>query len=384
VNSPKGFKYNGLNSGIKKKDKDLGIIISDCNAVAAGLFTKNEYKSESVLVCKEHIKSGWIKAIVVNSGCANCGLGKKGQESALSICNAAAKILGCKKSEVLIASTGSIGLPLNDKRIVSSLNKLISNSSSGKIKDFARAIMTTDRYLKIKSVKLKSGVVITAIAKGAGMIEPNMATTLSFLLTDAKIKRSFLHSVVKSAIDMTFNRISVDSDQSTNDTFIALANGFSGIDIEGSAKNRDEFIKGVFRVLSELAYMIVENGEGATKVVKIEVKRAASKAMAEKICRKLSGSMLYKSSLYGNSANWGRVLSSVGSLNLGLSKGYDIYYGSIKVVKDGISLYNNRVRAQRYLKNNKEVNIALDLKCGDGEYWIYTSDLSPEYVKLNT
>ncbi|MDD5614153.1 MAG: bifunctional glutamate N-acetyltransferase/amino-acid acetyltransferase ArgJ [Candidatus Omnitrophica bacterium] len=384
MNLPKGFKYNGICSGIKKKDKDLGIIISDCNAVAAGLFTKNEYKSESVLVSKDHVRSGRVKAIVVNSGCANCGLGERGKKSALSICNAAARILGCEKSEVLIASTGSIGLPLDDKKIAAGLNKLISGSSSSKAEDFARAIMTTDRYLKIKSVKLKSGAVITAIAKGAGMIEPNMATTLSFLLTDAKVKKPFLRSVVKSAIAMTFNRISVDNDQSTNDTFIALANGSSGIDIENSSANRDEFIKGVFGVLSELAYMIVENGEGATKVVKIEVKSAASKAMAEKICRKLSGSMLYKSSLYGNSANWGRVLSSVGSLNLGLNRGYDIYYGGIKVVKDGLSLYNNRAKAQRYLKDNKEVRISLDLKCGDAEYWIYTSDLSPDYVKLNT
>jgi len=216
------------------------------------------------------------------------------------------------------------------------------------------------------------------------MIEPNMATTLSFLLTDANIRKSSLAKIVKSALDLTFNRISIDADQSTNDTFIALANSASSVDVEGSVSKRDEFIKGVFKVLYDLAYGIVENGEGATKIVKIEVKSAKSRTVAEKICRKLASSMLFKSSLYGNSANWGRILSSVGSLSLGVGRSYDISYGNIKVVKNGLSLYNNKKRVDDYLKKSKEVKIILDFKKGKDDFFIYTTDLSPDYVKLNS
>jgi len=285
---------------------------------------------------------------------------------------------------VLIASTGSIGIPLEEQKIVSSIPRLIKGALSTKAEDFARAIMTTDKYPKVSALKLKSGVTILGIAKGAGMIEPNMATTLSFLLTDAKIRRSSLAKIVKSALDLTFNRISIDADQSTNDTFLALANGASSVDVEVSRDKRDEFIKGVFKVLHDLAYEIVENGEGATKIVKIEVKSAKSRIVAEKICRKLASSMLFKSSLYGNSANWGRILSSVGSLSLGVGKSYDINYGNIKVVKNGLSLYNNKKRADDYLKKSKEVKIVLDFKKGGDDFFMYTTDLSPDYVKLNS
>ncbi len=381
---PEGFIFDGINSNVKKKSKDLGIIITKEKANAVGFFTKNEYKSESLLVCKKNIKDGFARAIIVNSGCANCGLGKRGEDAALKICSEVAKGIKAKKSDVLIASTGSIGIPLEEKKIVSSIPKLVKGASSAKLEDFARAIMTTDRYPKISALKLKSGVTILGIAKGAGMIEPNMATTLSFLLTDANIRKSSLAKIVKSALDLTFNRISIDADQSTNDTFIALANSASSVDVEGSVSKRDEFIKGVFKVLYDLAYGIVENGEGATKIVKIEVKSAKSRTVAEKICRKLASSMLFKSSLYGNSANWGRILSSVGSLSLGVGRSYDISYGNIKVVKNGLSLYNNKKRVDDYLKKSKEVKIILDFKKGKDDFFIYTTDLSPDYVKLNS
>ena len=382
--TPRGFLFNGLNSGVKKSSKDLGIIITEESADAVGFFTKNEYKSESLLLCKKNIKNGFARAIIVNSGCANCGLGKKGESSALKICSKVAQSINAKKSEILIASTGSIGVPLKEKKIISSISKLVKGAVSTKAEDFAKAIMTTDKTLKASSVRLKSGVTILGIAKGAGMIEPNMATTLSFLLTDAKIKKSSLTKIVKSSLDLTFNRVSIDADQSTNDTFLALANGASSIDVEGSIKDRDEFIKGVFKVLYDLAYEIVKDGEGATKIVKIEVKSAKSKAVAEKICRKLASSMLLKSSLYGNSANWGRILSSVGSLGLGVGNSYDISYGNIKVVKDGLSLYNKKVKVNAYLKRSKEVKIILDFKKGKESFFIYTTDLSPDYVKLNS
>ncbi|MDP8216665.1 MAG: bifunctional glutamate N-acetyltransferase/amino-acid acetyltransferase ArgJ [Candidatus Kaelpia imicola] len=380
---PKGFVFNGIDSNVKKT-KDLGIIITEAGSNAIGFFTQNEYKSESLLVCKKNIKDGFARAIIVNSGCANCGLGKRGEVAALRICSKVAEKIKAKKTDILLASTGPIGIPLEEKKIVSSVDRLVKGASSTKAEDFARAIMTTDRYPKTSSLKLKSGVTILGIAKGAGMIEPNMATTLAFLLTDGKIRKSSLAKIVRSALDLTFNRISIDAGQSTNDTFLALANGVSSVDVEASKDKRDEFIEAVFKVLFDLAYGIVENGEGATKVVKIEVKSAKSKAIAEKICRKLASSMLFKSSLYGNSANWGRVLSSVGSLCLGVGKSYDISYGNIKVVKNGLSLYNNKKRANDYLKKSKEIKIILDFKRGKDGFFLYTTDLSPDYVKLNS
>jgi glutamate N-acetyltransferase / amino-acid N-acetyltransferase len=383
---PKGFLFNGLSSGLKDKRgvKDLGIIIAEKRAKAVGFFTKNEYKSESLLLAKKHIKGGFARAIVVNSGCANCGTGKRGERAALKICSKVAKELGAKDSDILIASTGPIGLVLKEKKVAVSIPALVKGALSTKAESFSRAIMTTDSYPKTSSLELKSGVRILGIAKGAGMIEPNMATTLAFLLTDAKIKRASLAKILKSALDLTFNRISVDADQSTNDTFIALANGASSVDVESSIKYRDEFIKGIFKVLHDLAYSIVKDGEGATKVVKIEVRSAKSKDIAEKIARKLAASMLFKSSLYGNSPNWGRILSSVGSLNLSVGRSYDISYGNIKVVKDGLSLYNKKSRVEDYLKSSKEVEIILDFKRDRGDFLIYTTDLSPDYVKLNS
>ncbi len=381
---PKGFYFNGLSAGIKAQGKkDLGIILSTPYASAVGFFTRNEIKSESLLLCKKHIKNGKAGAVIVNSGNANCAMGKRGIDAAMNICKAVAKEIKANPTEVLIASTGRIGVPLADKKITARIKNLINNASKNKAKDFAEAIMTTDRYPKYISIELKSGVRLLAFAKGAGMIEPNLATTLNFMVTDAKINRTIFREIIKEALDLTFNRISIDADMSTNDTFIALSNAASNIDIEGSLEHLKEFISAVFRILYELSYKIVENGEGATKVVKIEVISARSKAVAEKIARKIASSMLFKTSIYGNCANWGRIISSIGSLNLGVGKNLDIYYGKNKVVCNGVSLYNREKAAKVYLKNNKSITITIDLKKGKSDFWIYTTDLSPEYVRLN-
>ena len=383
MNVPRGFLFNGINCGIKKKNKDLAVIITEPPAEAAGFFTSNEFQAESLLVSKKHILNGRISAVIVNSGCANCALGDAGIKSALKICSKCARELNVDKENILICSTGTIGVPLPDKKIISKVKTLIEESSPKKAVDFAEAIMTTDKYPKYKSVKLKSGAVITGIAKGAGMIEPNLATTLCFLLTDAKIKKSSLKKIVKQVLDVTFNRISIDAEQSTNDTLLALSNSASGVDVEKSKKDLDEFIRGVFSVLGELSYQIVKNGEGATKVVKIIVKNSKGEAGAEKVARKLASSMLFKTSIYGNCANWGRIISAVGSLRLGIGRDFNVYYGNTKVVSRGVSMYNNKNKADNYLRKNKDVNITVDLKQGSSNFWIYTTDLSPEYVELN-
>jgi glutamate N-acetyltransferase/amino-acid N-acetyltransferase len=243
--------------------------------------------------------------------------------------------------------------------------------------------MTTDTKPKYSFKELKSGVRILGVAKGAGMIEPNLATTLCFLFTDAQIKKGTFKVILKRALNLSFNRISVDGEQSTNDTFIALANGASGIDVEQEERMLAEFEEAVFSLLSELSYKVVEDGEGATKVIRIDVVGAKDKRSAEVIAKRLASSVLLKASLFGSCANWGRILSAIGSLKLGIGRALDVYYGDIQVVKNGVSLHIRKKEADRYLRKSKFVSIKVKLKSGDASYYLYTTDLSPKYVEIN-
>lgn len=380
---PRGYLFNGINCGIKKKNKDLGIVISENPATVVGVFTTNEYKSHSLLICRQHIKKGSARALIVNSGNANCAVGKKGYQAGINVCSRLAKVLNIKEQEVLIASTGIIGIPLPENKITKNLRKLVSTAERHKVMDFARAIMTTDTFPKIAVRKLSYGGVILGVAKGAGMIAPEMATTLCFLFTDVGINRKILSSILKQGIKETFNRITVDEEQSTNDTLLCFANHACEVKIDGKRKVK-EFAKAVTEVLQDLAYMIVSDGEGATKIVKITVKRAGSVAVAEKIARRIAGSMLFKASLYGNSPNWGRIISCIGSLKLGIRHDFDVYYGRDKVISNGISIYQKREKIRKYLKDNYEVEIIIDLKREKVDYFLYTTDLSPDYVRLNS
>jgi glutamate N-acetyltransferase/amino-acid N-acetyltransferase len=380
---PRGYLFNGINCGIKKKNKDLGIVISENPATVVGAFTTNEYKSHSLLICKQHIKKGLARALIVNSGNANCAIGKKGYQAGINICSRLAKVLNIKKQEVLIASTGIIGFPLSEKKIITNLKKILFTAKENKVMDFARAIMTTDTYPKVAVRELGYGGVILGVAKGAGMIAPDMATTLCFLFTDLGINRKILSSILKQAVKLTFNRITVDEEQSTNDTLLCFANYACGVKVDGEKKVR-EFTKAITEVLQDLAYMIVSDGEGATKIVKITVKRAGNVKVAEKIARRVAGSMLFKASIYGNSPNWGRIISCIGSLKLGIGNDFDVYYGRDKVISNGVSIYQKREKVRKYLKDNYEVEITIDLKRGKADYFLYTTDLSPDYVRLNS
>lgn len=380
---PLGFLFNAISTGIKSRGKDLGVVISEKPATAVGFFTSNEFKSESVLICKQHLKNGLARAIIVNSGNANCATGESGFKLALAICEKSAREIDCRPDDILVASTGRIGVPLPQEKVIPHLSRLISQSSSSKASDFAWAITTTDKYPKYCYRELSSGARILGIAKGAGMIEPNLATTLCFLLTDAKIKRSSLKKILREALNFTFERISVDAEQSTNDSFIFLANGASGLDVEKDKKSLQKFVGTIFEVLQNLAYSVLRDGEGATKVVKIVVKNSKTRAIAEQVARRVSRSLLFKSSLYGENANWGRLLACIGSLRLGIGRELDIYYGRIRVVKSGVSLYQKKKLADAYLKENDQIEISIDLKKGRFNYWLYTTDLTPEYVRLN-
>lgn len=379
---PQGYLFNGLNCGIKKRKKDLGIVISKLPATVAGVFTTNEYKSNSVLLCQRHVKNSKARVLIVNSGNANCANGENGYQAAGKICVKVARNLDIKKEEVLIASTGIIGEPLPADKIITNIKKLISAAEHNKVMDFARAIMTTDTYPKIAVRHLNCGGMILGVTKGAGMIAPEMATTLCFLFTDVEINQSVLSSVLRQAVDMTFNRISVDEEQSTNDTLLCFANSACRVKIDTSRKIA-EFKRAISGVLQDLAYMIVSDGEGATKIIKVMVRRAKNSNIAEKIARRIAGSVLFKSSIYGNSPNWGRIISAVGSLRLGIGKEFDVYYGREKVVTNGVSLYDKKGKVKKYLEDNFEIDIIVDLKKGKAEFFLYTTDLSPEYVRLN-
>ncbi len=380
---PQGYEFNGISCGIKKRKKDLGIVISQQSATVAGVFTTNEYKSNSVLLCQHYIKNSRARVLIVNSGNANCANAENGYQAAEKICAQVARTLNIKNEEVLIASTGIIGEPFPENKIITNLKKLISVAGHNKVMDFARAIMTTDTYPKIAARNLNCGGMILGVAKGAGMIAPEMATTLCFLFTDVGINRNVLSSVLRQAVDITFNRISVDEEQSTNDTLLCFANSACGVKIDTSRKIT-EFKKAISGVLQDLAYMIVSDGEGATKIIKIMVKRAKNSNIAEKIARRIAGSVLFKSSIYGNSPNWGRIISAIGSLRLGIGEEFDVYYGREKVVTNGISLYKKRGKIKKYLEDNFEIDITVDLKKGRADYFLYTTDLSPEYVRLNS
>ncbi len=380
---PQGYEFNGISCGIKKRKKDLGIVISKQPATVVGVFTTNEYKSNSVLLCQHYLKKSKARVLIVNSGNANCANGEDGYQAAEKICFQVARNLNIKNEEVLIASTGIIGEPFPENKIITNLKKLISAAGHNKVMDFARAIMTTDTYPKIAARHLNCGGMILGVAKGAGMIAPEMATTLCFLFTDIEIGRNILSSVLMQAVDITFNRISVDEEQSTNDTLLCFANSACGVKID-TIRKITEFKKAISGVLQDLAYMIVSDGEGATKIIKIMVKRAKNSNIAEKIARRIAGSVLFKSSIYGNSPNWGRIISAVGSLRLGIGKEFDVYYGREKVVTNGISLYKKREKVKKYLKDNFEIDITVDLKKGRADYFLYTTDLSPEYVRLNS
>jgi glutamate N-acetyltransferase/amino-acid N-acetyltransferase len=382
--SPIGFYANGIYAGIKKNNKkDLALIYSRKRATAVGFFTTNKFKSESILVSKGNLKDGYAQTIVIISGNANCANGEKGVKDAKLICKEVASKLNIKEDDVLIASTGKIGVPLPTKKIKEKIPHLVKGISKRKSSLCARTIMTTDTYPKEISFLVEDKIKIGGIAKGAGMISPNFATMLCFVTTDADIEMALLKKIVKNAISFSFNHISVDNEMSTNDTIFVLANGESNVKVKNKSQIYYPFKKAMERVFFELSQLIVLDGEGASSLIKIEILNAKDEETAEKIARRISSSPLFKSSIYGKSANWGRIISAIGSLGLNLNKNFDIYYGNVKVVSNGVSSYKNRLKAENYLKRRNKYEIKIDLKEGKEKYWLYTTDLTPKYVELN-
>jgi len=359
---PEGFLLSGIHAGIKKKKLDLGIIYCEDFATAVGFFTKNANPAYSVTVSKENINNK-VKALVCNSGNANCFSHTTGISDTKKICSSLAKVLNVKAKNILIASTGIIGKVLPFKKLISKLPKTL-NSLGDNPQDFAESILTTDTCVKISSrtMNLKGKEInILGIAKGAGMIKPNMATMLSFIMTDANLSKKDLKAIAKEAVEKSFNCITIDGCMSTNDSVYVLSSGVSA-KIESNQKI-DEFSQLLSEVCLDLAKMIVQDAEGATKFVSLTVQGAKSALEAKKACEFIANSDLFKTAIYGENANWGRIVAALGDAGI--------------AVKENVF----KVRTSSLKKEEVEINITI----GKGlfENTVYTSDLTPGYVKIN-
>ncbi len=384
VTFPEGFLASGVSCGIKDKGLDLGILFSERKAHCAGVFTTNRVKGAHVKLCMDRLSRAEVfRAVVVNSGNANACTGKSGVEDAGVVCKRASELLGVSENEVLMASTGIIGVPLPVEKILGGLREACSKLSRQGGLSFSRAIMTTDKKEKNISLEVSAGLKsfkIGGSAKGAGMIFPRMATMLSFITTDLEVEPKALSSALKEAVSLSFNRISVDGDTSPNDTVIIMANGASGIRCTRTVYRK--FREGLLNVCTKLSRMIVEDGEGATKVIHIVVSGAASKRDAEKVCFSLSRSLLFKTAMFGCDPNWGRIVTAVGY------SGAKVLEESITVVINGITVYKglpvhfdeDNLKASM---EGRDIEVRVDLGLGGFSYEILTTDLSYDYVRIN-
>jgi len=386
VTAPLGFKANGVRCGIKRKGKDLAIIYSDVPASAAGLWTSNKIKAAHIYLDKRNIKSGIAQVIIANSGNANCCNGKAGLEDANLVTQVAASHLDLEPSMVLVASTGVIGKRLPVQKISSAISMLIKGMNRRGSHDAACAIMTTDTVPKEIAVRFNlkgRTVTIGGIAKGSGMVSPDMATMLSFITTDAAIPPDNLKAALSVAVEKSFNRITIDGDMSTNDTVLMLANGASNMRMDEKDDSFSIFYKGLEYVAVSLAKMLVKDGEGATKFIEVNVRGARNETEANEVARKVSNSNLVKTMLYGGDPNWGRIAGSAGSAHVSIKEDIlDIYIGDVQVMKKGAGTAFDRNKLRR-LVNGKEARITIDLNLGNGSTTMWTCDLSEEYVRLN-
>ena len=388
ITTPDGFLAGAIYSGINKKAKtglDLGIIFSSVPCNTAGVFTNNRIKAAPVVLSQGRLKLGKAAAVVANSGCANACTGKQGIADAKEISRLVAESLGISPDDVLVASTGVIGQPLPMELAKAGIPMIKVSRDGGH--NFARAIMTTDRVPKEIAVRVKAGgntFFIGGVAKGAGMIHPDMATMLCFLTTDAEVDLEFLREALKKAVDISFNVISVDGDTSTNDTVLLMANGQSENEpIAADNKYAEVFQRALNQVCIYLAKEVVRDGEGATKLIEVTVNGAPTETDARWVARIVVSSPLVKTAIYGNDPNWGRVVAAVGRSGVAVEESkLSVYIGNICVFKSGKPQNFNLDKAGAMLKK-PEVLIEVQLNLGDAGATAWGSDLTEEYIKIN-
>ena len=391
IELPKGFLASGTFAGIKKSKKDIALIYSEKVANAAAVFTTNKVKAAPVLLDIERIKKGTAQGIIINSGNANACTGEKGFEDAVNMAKKVSQLLKIDEDNVLICSTGVIGAPLPMEKVLKGIEAAAENLSTEGGYQAAEAIMTTDTFLKGVTAKfIIEGkiVTMTGFAKGSGMIHPNMATMLSFILTDANITKVALNKAFKETVDKTYNMISVDGDMSTNDTAIILANGESqNKTIEEGTHEFDVLYKALEYVNRTLAKLIVKDGEGATKFMEVNIVNAKTEEDARLIAKSIINSNLVKTAIFGEDANWGRILAAVGYSGADFNVDeVDIYFksmkGKIKVCGNGGYIFFDEALAKEILKE-KEITVTVDMKDGGYSAVSWGCDLSYDYVKIN-
>jgi glutamate N-acetyltransferase / amino-acid N-acetyltransferase len=399
---PRGFRFAAASAGLKKRGHtgslDVALIVSDAPASAAAVFTQNLVQAPPVILSRAHVQAspGAMRAVIVNSGNANCSVGPGGMDASRTTAQHVAKILGCRVKQVVVCSTGVIGVPLPVERILKAAPGLAAalEFSPRAFDGLTRAIMTTDTRPKRAAASCKIGgraVRVAGCAKGAGMIHPNMATMLSFVVTDAAIAPRVLDRALREVAARTFNCITVDGDSSTNDTLLMLANGASGARniTEANGGDYEKFIAALEHVCRTLAIGIVEDGEGATHVVEIEVRGAPSDRTATQVAQTIAGSSLVKTALAGADPNWGRILAAAGRSGVRFNPDRaEIWLGGMKMYGPpkgesySVALpLDERAAHRRLLK--KKVPIVIDLHHGHGTARVWTCDLTKEYVHIN-
>ncbi|HTW87045.1 MAG TPA: bifunctional glutamate N-acetyltransferase/amino-acid acetyltransferase ArgJ [Candidatus Binataceae bacterium] len=383
----RGFRFAGVSAGLKTSAgvRDLGLIVADTDAATAGVFTTNRVKAAPVVIAEQRVGRGRLRAIAANSGSANCFTGRAGLQLARASSAAVARELGCAPQAVAPCSTGVIGHLFDLEKYQRGAREAAAALSSDGLEDFARAIMTTDTRPKLASVAMRLGgadLTIAGVAKGAGMIQPHMATMLAFIVTDAAVSPVVLRSILKRVLPVSFNAITVDGDMSTNDTLIMMASG--------AARNRRfaprelaSFEAGVREVARSLARQLVYDGEGATKLVPIEVRGARTSAEAFRVARQIANSPLVKTAFFGCDPNVGRIIAAAGACGVAINPArLALQVAGVPIAARGALLVDALGEAQARMRE-REFRVVLDLKQGRAQAVVLTSDLSFDYVKIN-
>ena len=387
IATPRGFKAVGIHCGLKHKKYDLAVLLSEVPASVAGVFTTNAIQAAPLLVTKEVVQNGKMQAVIINSGNANACTGKQGMIDALTMQEKTAQQFGLSPNLVGVASTGVIGEKMNMEPLLKGIKQLEPTDTLEGSIQFSQAILTTDTVTKNTAYRLEvdgKEITIAGTAKGSGMIEPNMATMLGFITTDAKIDSDYLQEALKTVTDVTFNSITVDGDTSTNDMVLVLANGMADNQpLTPTHPDWDSFIQTLHAVAQDLAKMIAKDGEGATKLIEVEVNGALTDAEARKIAKTVVGSPLVKTAVFGCDANWGRVIAAVGYSGASVDPlGISIKIGETSVVIDGEPVIFSEEQLLLYLKQ-PEVKFFVGLNKGSGQGIAWGCDLTYDYVQIN-
>jgi glutamate N-acetyltransferase/amino-acid N-acetyltransferase len=387
ITTPRGFQAAAVAAGIKADGLDLALLTADWGCSAAAVFTTNRAVAAPVLVSREHIRAGQARAVVVNAGCANAGTGEGGLADAREMAALTARALGCREREVLVASTGVIGVRLPMDKVRAGIAAAAEGMDAAGGAQAARAILTTDTRPKEVLVEFSLGgetARIGAMAKGAGMIAPNMATLLAFFTTDAAVDPRLLQRALKEAVGASLNRITVDGDTSTNDTAVVLASG--GLPTRAileEGREYDAFRAALSEAARQVAGLIVRDGEGVTRIAEVRVEGAASEADADRVARTVAESPLVKTALHGGDPNWGRVLAAVGRAGVELDMGrVDIRLGDVWVAEGGHARPYDEAVAHRAMLEDP-VRIRIHLNAGRASGWLWTTDFSHGYVDIN-